>query len=51
MHTIKLKGGFTTSNPKLDRIIEFDEESREYPIREIIKPKKLFQKFGVVMSF
>lgn len=31
--TIPLKGGFSTTDPRLDRVPQFDERSRDYPIR------------------
>ena len=33
---IQLKGGHTTSDPRLDRIPEFDEASRGYQVREFL---------------
>ena len=38
--TIALKDGTTTEDPRLDRLIEFDERSRDYPIRTILESKK-----------
>jgi len=38
---ITLKDGSTTEDINLDRIIEFDEKSKEYPITSILKSKKL----------
>lgn len=35
--SIQLKAGATTENPKLDRIIQFDERSRQFPILREIK--------------
>ena len=32
----QLKNGQTTTDPRLDRIVQFDEESREYPIRALV---------------
>lgn len=37
--TIQLKGGFETLDRRLDRIPQFDQESRDYPIRTMV-PKK-----------
>ena len=34
--TIELKGGFSTQDPRLDRIPQFDERSRQYPIRTML---------------
>jgi hypothetical protein len=36
MAEIRLKGGHTTSDPRLDRVPEFDERSRDYPIRALV---------------
>lgn len=33
---MKLKGGYTTEDRRLDRLPEFDERSREFPIRTLI---------------
>lgn len=33
---IQLRGGATTSDPRLDRIEQFDERSRAYPIRALL---------------
>jgi len=33
---ISLKGGQVTRDPKLDRVVQFDERSREYPIRALV---------------
>lgn len=35
--SIPLKGGNTTSDPRLDRVAQFDEKSREYPIRTLLE--------------
>lgn len=40
MDTIKLKGGFTTSDKRLDRLVQFDERSRSFPIRALVETKK-----------
>lgn len=36
---IVLKDGTTTEDPRLDRLVEFDERSREYPIRTLVAGK------------
>lgn len=36
---IQLKDGSTTEDPRLDRLVQFDERSRAYPIRAVV-PKK-----------
>lgn len=36
MSDIILKDGTVTQDPRLDRIVEFDERSREYPIRTLV---------------
>lgn len=33
---VQLKNGQTTTDPRLDRLVEFDEESRKYPVRALI---------------
>lgn len=35
---IELKGGYRTSDPKLDRVPQLDERSREFPIRTLLPP-------------
>lgn len=35
---VDLKGGSITHDPRLDRLVEFDERSRNYPIRAMIAP-------------
>ncbi len=37
---MRLRGGFETSDPRLDRVVEFDERSRGYPIRMLIAARK-----------
>lgn len=32
----QLRGGFHTNDPKLDRLPQFDERSREYPVRPLL---------------
>lgn len=34
--TTQLRGGYTTEDPRLDRLPWFDEESREYPVRALM---------------
>jgi hypothetical protein len=34
--SIRLKGGFTTTDRRLDRLVHFDERSRNFPIRTLI---------------
>jgi hypothetical protein len=41
---IELKGGHRTSDPKLDRIPEFDEASREHPIAAVLPEGKIASK-------
>lgn len=36
-----LKDGTITKDPRLDRLVEFDERSREYPIRALVGEKPL----------
>jgi len=38
--SIELKGGFTTEDPRLDRLPEFDERSRQFGIMETIEARK-----------
>ena len=38
MHT--LKDGTVTQDPRLDRLVSFDERSRQYPIRTLLEAKK-----------
>lgn len=38
---VKLKDGTTTLDKRLDRLVEFDERSREYPIRTLVAEKPL----------
>jgi hypothetical protein len=33
---VKLRGGHATTDPRLDRVPQFDERSRDYPIRDLI---------------
>lgn len=37
MADIDLKGGQTTTDVRLDRVVHFDELSRDYPIRELVR--------------
>lgn len=41
MTEIKLKDGSTVGDPKLDRLVQFDERSKEYPIRTLLPYKPL----------
>jgi len=43
---IKLKGGHKTSDARLDRLAEFDERSREYPIRALVTEQVPLRSFG-----
>ena len=36
MAEVELKGGYKTEDPRLDRLPEFDERSRDYPIRALV---------------
>lgn len=38
---VQLKDGTTTEDPRLDRLIQFDPKSREYPIRQLVGDKPL----------
>ena len=40
MSKVELKDGTTTEDPRLDRLVQFDEESRKYPIRTLVADKK-----------
>lgn len=37
---MKLKGGFTTEDPRLDRLKQRDERSRSFPVAEVLPAKK-----------
>lgn len=39
--TITLKDGSTTEDHRLDRLIEFDEKSREYPVHRLLSASQL----------
>jgi hypothetical protein len=41
MNDIQLKDNNWTQDPRLDRIVQFDEQSRNYPVRELLPEKKL----------
>jgi hypothetical protein len=43
---IDLKGGHSTSDPRLDRIPQFDERSRDYPIRALVPEEKPLRSRG-----
>lgn len=36
----ELRDGTTTEDPRLDRLIQFDERSRQYPIRQLVAEKR-----------
>lgn len=38
---MKLKGGFITKDPRLDRVPQFDPKSRAFPIRQLVGEKPL----------
>ena len=38
--SIKLKGGCQTDDLRLDRVPQFDERSRQYPIRTILRVQR-----------
>lgn len=40
---IELKGGHTTTDPRLDRIPQFDERSRGYGVRELLPEKVMLR--------
>jgi hypothetical protein len=46
MPEIQLKGGNTTTDPRLDRLPQFDERSREYPIRALVPEEKPLRSRG-----
>lgn len=37
---IQLKNRTTTNDPRLDRVVQFDEQSRKFPIRALVSAKK-----------
>lgn len=37
--TITLRDGSTTQDPRLNRLVEFDERSKNFPVRELLPPK------------
>lgn len=39
--SIELRGGFSTADPRLDRLPEFDERSRAFPIRALLPTRPL----------
>lgn len=42
---IRLRGGAQTFDPRLDRVVQFDEESRNYPIRTLVEGQGLRTKW------
>ena len=46
MAEVQLKGGNSTSDPRLDRIAEFDEKSRDYPIRALVTEQAPLRSHG-----
>lgn len=38
---MRLRGGFQTEDPRLDRLPQFDARSRNYPIRQLLDPRTL----------
>lgn len=43
--TITLKDGSTTEDPRLDRLVQFDERSRQYPIRALLDTTKSLRSY------
>lgn len=41
----ELKNGVTTEDPRLDRLVDFDERSRNYPIRELLDTTRPFRSY------
>lgn len=46
MAEMRLKGGHTTSDPRLDRVPQFDERSRDYPIRALVSEEQPLRSRG-----
>jgi hypothetical protein len=46
MAEMRLKGGHTTSDPRLDRVPQFDERSRDYPIRALVSEEEPLRSRG-----
>ncbi|KAF4406597.1 MULTISPECIES: hypothetical protein [Streptomyces] len=46
METLRLKNGNTTIDPRLDRVPQFDERSREYPIRALVTERAPLRSAG-----